>query len=371
MKILQVASFYSPTIGGMETVLRDLAEGLVAAGDEVTVLCAAPVGRNGTERIEGVSVVRSPSFGKLLSQPLTPLLPVDLHRLHSEFDVVHLHMPNPLAEAAIVSLPKGPRVVVTYHSDIIRQKVLKPLYAPIQRNVLTRSRRIVVPTNNHIRYSELLPRFESKCVVVPFGIAKQRYRLTTESRELATTLRQQHGRFVLFVGRLVYYKGLTVLIEAMREVDAKLVIVGDGPLRAIAAQTIRSGGLESRVVMVGSIPQSNLNAYLEACEVLALPSSSRAEGFGMTLLEGMVFGKPLVTTRLPSGVQSVNVDGETGLQVMPGDSVELSAALNRLLSNESLRASMAAASRRRVDDVFSLEGMIRGYREVYRLAVES
>jgi glycosyltransferase involved in cell wall biosynthesis len=371
LRVLQVASYYPPTIGGMETVVRDLAEGLVAAGDSVTVLCAAGNERSGVEETGGVSVQRSPSIGKLLSQPLTPFLPVTLHRLHRRFDIVHLHMSNPLAEAAVLSLPpaSATRVVITYHSDIVRQKRLRAFYGPVQRAVLARSRRIVVPTQNHVRYSDLLPGFADKCTVVPFGISEQRYALTPESRELAAALRRRHGRFILFVGRLVYYKGVSDLVEAMRKVDAPLVIVGDGPLRTALDEQVRSSGLGGRVFLAGALPQSELNAHFEACDVLALPSVSRAEGFGMTLLEGMVFGKPLVTTRLPSGIQVVNVDGETGLQVKPRDTVELASALNRLLADDVLRATMGVAARRRVDEVFSLEGMIRGYRKVYEQAL--
>jgi rhamnosyl/mannosyltransferase len=369
LKILQVASFYAPTIGGMETVLQDLAEGLVRSGDEVTVLCAASDGNGSDADVRGVRVLRSPSLGKVLSQPLTPLLPVTLRRLHRHFDLVHLHMPNPLAEASTLSLPARCRVVVTYHTDIVRQKALRPLYAPLRRAVLARSRRIVVPTQNHIRYSEVLPAFEAKCAVVPFGIARARYAMTAASLDLAASLRRRHGRFVLFVGRLVYYKGLVELVEAMREVEARLVIVGEGPLRAVVADRIAALGLGSRVAIAGALSQPELNAHLHACDVLVLPSISRAEGFGMTLLEGMLFGKPLVTTHLPSGFDLVNEDGKTGFRVAPRDPTALAGALRRLMSDDLLRAKMGAAARERLETVFSVERMIERYRAIYAQAL--
>jgi len=369
LKILQVASYYAPVVGGMETVLQDLAEGLLAAGDQVRVLCAATGRRGAGEIMTGVRVLRSPSLGKLLSQPLTPFLPATLRRLSRVHDLVHLHMPNPLAEAAAASLPATVPLVVTYHADVIRQKVLKPFYAPVRRAVLRRSRRIVVPTENHIKYSEVLPDFADKCVVVPFGISRARYRLTEASRARAAELRARHGRFVLFVGRLVYYKGLPQLLDSMRQVEARLVIVGDGPLRRETEKGIAARGLGERVVLAGRVAQPELNANLEACELLVLPSVSRSEGFGMTQLEGMLFGKPLVTTRLPSGVELVNEDGRTGIQVPPGDPAALATALNRLLADGALRASMGAAARERVARRFSLEQMVRGYRDVYRQAL--
>ena len=369
MRILQLASFYAPTIGGMETVLQDLAEGLVAAGAQVTVLCSSPTFQSTDRTVGGVRILRSPSLGKVLSQPISPLLPFTLRRLHRSFDLIHLHMPNPLAEAAVASLPHATPFVVTYHADIIRQKALMPLYGPVRQAVLARSRRIVVPTENHIKYSEVLPALAHKCAVVPFGISHRRYQMSDASTALADSLRMRHGRFVLFVGRLVYYKGVVELVESMRHVDAKLIVVGDGPLRAAVEAKINVLGLGARVSLVGAIEQRDLNAYFDACEILALPSVSRSEGFGMTLLEGMLCGKPLVTTRLPSGVQIVNEDGRTGLQVAPRDPAATAAALNRLLSDDPLRAAMGAAGRARLDAVFSLEQMIRGYREIYAQAL--
>lgn len=371
MRVLQIASFYAPTIGGMETVLQDLAEGLVSAGDEVTVLCAAEGGRGARETRGGVTVVRSPSLGKWFSQPMTPFLPATLAHLRRSVDVVHVHMPNPLAELATALLPGRLPVVATYHADVIRQRALWPLFGPTRTAILARSRRIVVPTEPHIRYSPVLSRLRAKCTVVPFGISPQRYVLDEAGRARAAALRERHGRFVLFVGRLVHYKGVTTLIESMRHVDGRLLIVGDGPLRALAEDTIARLGLGARVSIVGAVSQAELNAHLEACAVLVLPSVSRSENFGMILLEGMLFGKPLVTTRLRSGVEAVNQDGQTGLTVEPRDSSSLAVALAKLLADEGLCASMGAAARARLESDFSHARMVAGYRAVYEQAVAS
>jgi rhamnosyl/mannosyltransferase len=349
----------------METVLRDLADGLVAAGDRVTVLCAAGDLRGTDDALGGVRVVRSPSLGKLLSQPLTPLFPVTLHRLARDADLIHLHMPNPVAEASVLAAAAGRPIVVTYHADIIRQWFLRPAYAPVRNAVLRAARRIVVPTENHINYSEVLPAYRPKCTVVPFGISPGRYALDDDSRRLADELRRRHPRCVLFVGRLVYYKGLDVLVQAMRDVDGHLIIAGDGPLRQAVETWIAAAGVGDRVTLVGGAPQNELNAYFDACQLLVLPSASRSEGFGMTLLEGMLFGKPLVTARIPSGVQLVNEDERTGLQVPPGDSQALASAVNRLLRDAALRERLGTAGRERVRTRFSLQRMVDGYREVY------
>jgi rhamnosyl/mannosyltransferase len=365
LRVLQIASFYAPTLGGMETVLQGLAEGLVAAGDEVTVLCASEGLGGATETRGGVKVVRSPSLGKWFSQPVTPLLPATLGRIHRSFDVAHVHMPNPLAELATSLLPSHLPVVATYHADIMRQRLLWPVFAPTRRVILNRCRRILVGTEQHIRYSDVLSRLRHKCTVIPFGIARERYELGEAGRARAAALRERYGKFVLFVGRFVSYKGVPTLIESMRSVDGHLVVVGDGPMRPAVEEAIARHGLASRVSLVGAVPQAELNAYLEACAVLALPSVSRAENFGMILLEGMLFGKPLVTSRLRSGVEAVNEEGRTGLVVEPRDPAALAAALSRLLSDDALRASMGAAARARLEGHFSVEKMIAGYRAAY------
>jgi glycosyltransferase involved in cell wall biosynthesis len=369
LRVLQIASFYAPTIGGMETVLQDLAEGLVAAGDQVAVLCASEKARGAREVIGGVTVVRSPSLGKWFSQPMTPLLPLTLAKLQRSFDVAHVHMPNPLAELATALLPPRLPVVVTYHADIIRQRVLWPLFAPTRKAILARAHRIVVPTEQHVRYSDVLAPLRDKCTVVPFGISPRRYQIDDAGRARVAALRAHHGKFVLFVGRLVHYKGVTTLIESMRGVDAQLVVVGDGPLRPLAEAAIARHGLGARVSLAGALSQADLNAHLEACAVLVLPSVSRSENFGMILLEGMLFGKPLVTSRLRSGVEAVNDDGVTGLSVEPRDPAGLAAALSALLSDDARLAAMGAAARERLESHFSLDQMVAGYRAVYERAI--
>jgi rhamnosyl/mannosyltransferase len=369
LRVLQIASFYAPTIGGMETVLRDLSEGLVARGDEVTVLCAAEGPRGARETRGGVTVVRSPSLGKWFSQPVTPLLPATLAWLRGSFDVVHVHMPNPLAELAAAALAGHAPVVVTYHADVIRQRALWPLYVPTRSAILSLARSIVVPTECHVRYSAVLAPLAHKCVVVPFGLSPERYRLDEAGRARVAALRSRYGAFVLFAGRLVHYKGLTELVESVRDVDGRLVVVGDGPQRALTESIIDEFHLRARVSLVGAVSQAELNAYLEACAVLVLPSVSRSENFGMILLEGMLFGKPLVTTRLRSGVEAVNEDGVSGLVVEPRDPRALAGALNVLLADDARRAAMGRAARARLDSHFSLARMIDGYRAVYAEAV--
>lgn len=367
MKILQIGKFYHPVHGGIETVVQNLAEGLSRNGDEVTVLCSSSQTKNSIESIAGVRVWRSAYFGSLFSQPLTPFLPREIKRLVDEADVVNVHSPNPLAELSLLGFLKNRTpLIVTYHSDIVRQKFLGPMYSPFQRALLERARKIVVPTEYHIKYSSMLRSFSAKCDVIPFGLQGERYVATPHTLEKSASLKGRYGRFVLFVGRLVGYKGVKYLIEAMRSVEANLVILGRGPLEKELQAQASELGLESKIHFVtGAESQDDLNAYLHACELFVLPSISKNEAFGMVLLEAMAFAKPLVSTRIESGVRLVNDDGVTGLQVDPKDSRALAQAINTVLGDEAKRMSMAQAALDRFNTQFSADTMVKAYRALY------
>lgn len=373
MKILHVGKYYFPYHGGIETVVRSLAEGFVDRGDEVTVLCSHP-GTGGPidEWIHGVRVVRTPTLGTLASQPVSPLLPVSIERLARSHDVVHVHSPNPLAEACVLPLRKKIPVVVSYHSDVVRQRRFVPIYRPILRRFLARAGRIAVPTRHHVDSSEFLPEFSPKCRVIPFGIDPRE--LEPRRGEIATVaaLRQRYGDYALFVGRLVEYKGLPVLLRAAKSLDQSVVIVGEGPalddLRSLAGEL----GISERVHFAGRVgDRATLGAYYRASRCVVLPSISRAEAFGMTLLEAMACGRPLVSSRLDTGVSEVNEDGVTGLQVAPSDPEALATALRRILSDEALASRFGEAGLARFRERYSRAAMISSYRALYAETIES
>lgn len=371
MKILQVGKFYFPNAGGIETVVQNLSEGLVALGDQVTVLCSSYKTSSSIESINGVTVVRAPYFGKLFSQPLTPTLPFSIMRLVKQFDLVHFHSPNPLAETSALAIARAVPLVATYHADIVRQRALKPFYKPVLRAFLKRQRRVFVATHSHIENSEFIGDLGEKCSVIPFGISPSKLAPTARSRTLAAELRNRHGRFILFVGRLVEYKGLAHAIEAMAKLatthpDWKLVIVGDGPLNQALRSQASQLGIQAKVHFEGHVESNeDLNAYYEACEIFLLPSITKAEAFGMVLLEAMSFAKPLVTTQLSSGVREVNQDGVSGIQVPVADAPALGAALAKLCASESLRARLGQGALARYNSNYTADAMVRAYREEY------
>ena len=285
-----------------------------------------------------------------------------IERWDSEFS----HLPNPLAGLSFLLAGRRCPLVVTYHADIVRQRYLLKPYLALLHRVLRRADRIVVATPNHIKYSRILPRYAGKCTVIPFGIDLSRFRLTAEIARAVDAIRRAHpGPRVLFIGRLVYYKGVEYLIRAMGRVGARLFVIGSGPLEGKLKALAGSGNLEGKIAFLGWVPEREKLAHLHACDLLVLPSVEPAEAFGMTQIEAMACSKPVVSTDLPSGVACVNRHGVTGLVVPPRDPAALAGAINRLLGDAVLRRRLGAAGRRLAESEYAEQRMGQRYRRVY------
>lgn len=376
MKILQVGKYYHPHHGGIETVVKSLSQGLIQAGDEVTMLCSSDSRSSSEEWLEGVRVLRWGTATTQLSQPISPGLLRYLARLGSpaDFDLVHFHSPNPVPEIAWLCLRKKIPFVVTYHADVVRQRFTRRFYWQALRRFLSEAGRICVATRFHIVHSPVLTEFESKCAVIPFGLDQETCRLTeAPDKDLlakASEIRQRYGKFVLFVGRLVPYKGLSHLLGAMKSLDASVVVVGEGPLGNELRAEAAALGIGGRAHFLGGVKSHrDLMAHFLACELFALPSINQSEAFGMVLLEALACGKPVVTTRIPSGVNFVNQEGVTGLVAEPESSESLARAIGAILSDGALRETMARAARERFLAHFTQDRMIQGYRETYQSVV--
>jgi rhamnosyl/mannosyltransferase len=262
-------------------------------------------------------------------------------------------------------------MVLTYHSDIVRQRVMGAVYRPVQARLLERADRIIVASPPMIENSPFLRPHAAKCRVVPFGIHVERYAPTPEHVARADALRARHdGRpLVLFVGRLIYYKGVDVLVRAMAGVDADCVLVGAGPLEGDLRELATALGISERIFFVPPVSDEELAAYFRAADVFCLPSVARSEAFGIVQLEAHASGTPVVCTDLPTGVPWVNVDGETGLVVPVGDADALASALTRLLDDDGLRARMGARARERVLAEFTVDRMVDNTLAVYAEAL--
>jgi len=365
MKVLQVGKFYPPYMGGIETHLQALCGELRRVMD-VHVLAAHGEFTTKDEIFEGVPVTRVGTMFTLASAPFCPAMVSRISA--SDADLVHIHLPNPTAILAYLASGHRGRLVVSYHSDIVRQKVLGRLFDPILQAALSRSSAIIVASVDYLQTSPTLSSFRTRCHIIPYGIRVEDFK---RSDPIAVRhLRQQHGdRLILSVGRLVYYKGFEYLIRAMTKVHGRLLIVGDGPLRNRLQALAISLGIPDRVTFLGEIPNQLLSACYHATRLFVLPSVARSEAFGIVQLEAMACGKPVVNTSLDSGVPFVSLDGITGFTVPPADPDALARAINILLEDPALNSQFGEAARRRVEREFTLELMVGRVIHLYQVVL--
>ena len=373
MKVLHLGKF-DGDVGGIERYLRALLGGLPE--DIVPVnLVANDDARTDEHRQYRYLTVRTASHGIVASVAVAPSMPLIARRLHREhrFDIVHLHFPDPLGQLTAMTLPRSIKRVVSWHSDIIKQRTALAVYRPFLNAFVRDADAIIGATPQHFSSSQQMapgkPRQLRK--VIPYGFDPDALGWTDAARRTRATLELQRGcRPTIFtVGRHVYYKGFDVLIRAMRAVDAVLWIGGRGPLTENLQRAAQEAGVSDRVRFPGFIPDAELIAYYDACDVFCMPSTERAEQFGLVQLEAMHCGKPVVATRLGTGVEYVTLDDVTGLLVEPGSEQALGQALSRLLGDPHLRARLGEAGRRRVAEEFSVAQMVEKTVALYRSLV--
>jgi rhamnosyl/mannosyltransferase len=366
MRVLTMVKSFYPLIGGLETTVYEITSGLSKDYD-ITLLTVSEDRKFRDENYHRFRVIKTPLLIKTLSTPLSVSYPNWLKKLTQKTELIHLHSPHPLGEFSLRLFPPRARLVVTYHFDIVRQKNWKWLYDPLLKKIFKRADAIVVSNPNLLSSSEIIKLFSEKCVVIPYGIQIDEYRLNPEELKQASNLKTKYPKpLILFVGRLVYYKGLEYLIRAMQKVNAQLVIIGEGPLRKYLEALTQKLNLSARVEFVNHLSKKELRLYYHICDIFVLPSVARTEAFGMVLLEAMIYGKPLVTTELGTGTSYVNLHEKTGYVVPPANPEALAWAINKLISNQELRHAMGNYAYLRVKNEFNIERCLERYRELYK-----
>ncbi|MBZ8140428.1 glycosyl transferase family 1 [Rubrivivax gelatinosus] len=366
---LQLSKFYPPILGGIETIVRDITQGLVDRGWNVDVLCAntqpTTVIEEGHPRI-----VRAASLAKVASTSMAPAMIRQLARL-GRHDIVHIHLPDPMTNLALWLVRPQARVVVHWHSDIVKQKTLLKLYAPLQSWLLRRADAIIATSPPYAASSPWLQPHMDKVHFVPGCIEDPLHGQDEPTlRAQVERIRASVGgrRIVFALGRMTYYKGFDVLIDAAARLpeDTVVLLGGVGELQEELQARAQSLGLGDRVRFVGRIPEEELAAHYQAADVFCLPSLMRSEAFGMVLVEALAHGRPIVATEIPgSGVPWVNRHGLSGLNVPPGDAPALARALNRLLADSALARTFGAAGRERFERDFTVPTMIDAVEKLY------
>lgn len=372
MRLLQISKFFPPEHGGIEACARELAEGFSAAGIANDVLCCARGRATLRERAAaGYGVVRAGSLGLLHSTSMAPALIAETRRAAGDYDVLHVHMPDPMAALAVWrARPRG-KLVLHWHSDVVRQRLALKLYGPLQRWLLARADAIVATSEPYAAASRALAPWRDKLAVIPVGIGDNAARLRTD-RVAALKACHAGKKIVFALGRMASYKGFDVLIEAAARLsDDRVVLIGGaGPLLDRYRAQVDRLGLAERVRLLGPMTDDDLITHLHGADVFCLPSITRAEAFGVAMLEAMAAGRPVVASDIPgSGVPWVNQDGVTGFNVRLGDAPALAQAIERVLGDDALAARMGAASRQRYRSEFTAAAMTRRFIDLYgRLA---
>jgi len=365
MRVLHFCKTYFPdSVGGIEQVIRQMCVGTGRLGVTNQVLALSRARDLAPIEFEGHTVHRVPLNFEVASNAVSLQAIGQLARMAREADVVHYHFPWPFLDMAHFLARIDKPTVVTYHSDIVRQKALLRLYRPLMNRFLGSVDAIVATSPNYLATSTVLDRYRDKTRVIAFGLDRAGYP-EPDSARLAHWRARVGPKFFLFVGVLRYYKGLHILLDALVGTQYPVVIVGAGPIeRELRAHAERLG--LKNVMFVGALDELDKVALLRLCYAVAFPSHLRSEAFGISLLEGAMFGKPMISSEIGTGTTYINVHGESGLVVPPSDPQALRAALRTLWDNPDMARAMGAKAEARYWQLFTSAQMADEYAALYR-----
>ena len=370
IKVLHFGRFYNDKFGGTERYVDALLEGIKEI-IRVDNFVANEDFSNKIIKKDGYNIYKAACLGMLNSVPICPVMPLWLRSLNAKtgYDIIHLHFPDPMSHLAAYALPANTKVVISWHSDVIRQKKALKLYRPFLDHIIKRADAIIAATPKHFTSSTQLDKADSsKCHVIPYGIDYSSFQ-NSEAIEAATPIREKYGnkKIIFTVGRHVYYKGYEYLIRAMKKVeDGILLLGGSGPLTSQLQEAAHDAGVGDKIVFLGRISESELPSYYHASDLFCLPSVEPSEAFGIVQIEAMACKKPVICCELNNGVTYVNKDGVTGLVVPPRDSDSLSRAINELLSDDDKQIRMGIAGYHHATTEFSISQMCEKTIELYK-----
>ena len=376
MRVLFLTKHYPPSEGGIERYGHMLCTELKRRKIHVEVIAASEehqVSRE--EMVDDVRVHRLDYQLKLSSTPITCGLLSLLPRLAPDFDLIHLNFPNPWTDVLYLSLCGKMKSVLTYHSDIFRQSgtlsgAFLKSYQPLIHHLLKRVSAIIATSPNCVDTSPFLSRNRERCHIIPMPVDLTSLEITPE--DCVGSAAKKYGTFVLFVGRLVYYKGVRHLIDAMTHINGvNLVVVGRGPLERELREQANKLEIDDRVFFLGKVPDDALRLLYHGCRCCVLPSVAHAEGFGMVLAEAMSCAKPVISTELATGTSYVNIEGVTGFVVPPGDAISLAERISRLINDEVLYERLGSQGRSRVLKNFTKDIVVDKTVDIYRNVLES
>lgn len=364
MRILHIYKNYYPfSVGGVEKHIHSLSASLYEKGIECAIVTTQQNPSVSSHTIDNCRVHYFPATFEIASCPFSFKLLRNFRGLARDFDILHYHFPWPFADLTSLVSSMNKPIVVTYHSDIIRQKWLKLIYEPIMHLFLNQADAIIASSNNYLQSSPVLKKYTQKTIVIPFGLDRSQY--PTPPEETITYWRNQVGEnFFLFVGVLRYYKGLEFLLEAVRNTNIPVVIAGCGPEEIGLAQ-IKAKHKMDNVKFVGRISEQDKTALYQLCRASVVPSHLRTEAFCISLLESLIYGKPAISTELNTGTSFVNQHNVSGLVVPPANPPAIKQAMQLLLTDETLYQRLKQGTHTHYQQHFKLNSMRDRHIELY------
>lgn len=368
MRVLHFYRTYSQSYGGIEQVIRQLCTGTQAHGIEPEVLVLSRDRSAGDEIIDGHRVIRVPMDFEIASTGFSRAVFARFRERAAQADLIHYHFPWPFMDVVhfACDVPgMNKPTLLTYHSDIVRQKLLLQLYRPLMHRFLGSVDRIVASSPNYLASSSVLARYRDKVTVIPYGLDRHGSSYPTPGPARLEYWRKQVGtKFFLFVGVLRYYKGLHILLEAAQDREYPIVIVGAGPVETELKAHAARLGLRN-VTFLGALPDEDKVALLSLCHALVFPSHLRSEAFGISLLEGAMFGKPMISSEIGTGTSFINIDKETGCVVPPGDAPAFRQAMDFLWTHPEQATALGKQAAARYENLFTARKMAENYAMLY------
>jgi glycosyltransferase involved in cell wall biosynthesis len=369
MRILHFFKTYYPdTTGGIEQVIFQLCQGSRVLGVESQVLTISQDPFPARLQMADHQVTRAKENFNLASTGLSMRVFSQFKEMAAEADLVHFHFPWPLMDLVHFATGHGRPTVLSYHSDIVKQRTLLKLYGPLMKRFLRSMDRIVVASPNYLASSEVLKPFADKTMVIPYGLDQSAY--PKASTETLSHLRKSlPEKFFLFVGVLRYYKGLDSLLNALEGVDYPVVILGSGPQELELKAQAQKLQLRN-VLFLGRLDDEEKVCLLQMCYALVFPSHLRSEAFGISLLEASMYGKPMISCEIGTGTTYVNIHEETGLAVPPDSPVALREAMHRLWNNPEETQRFGNNARSRFQELFTADRMCENMVQVYNEVID-
>jgi len=368
MKILQVGKTF-PLVGGVDKVIFELSNGISKNGVQCDVLCASVTKEDCFIKINKFyTIYATGSLGKFAATWLSPRMIIKLRKIIKEYDIVHIHHPDPMASLALFCCNlKHKKIVLHWHSDIVKQQYLLKFYRPLQDWLIKRADRIIATSSTYAYGSSYINKYIDKTIIIPIGV-EVNYSL---SQDLKQQLNDKYlGKKIIYsLGRLCYYKGFEYLIDSAKYLDDSYVILigGTGPLENKLSKQISKSNLGNKVKLLGKIAENEMGTYFSECTLFCLPSIEKSEAFGIVQIEAMSFSKPIIATTIKdSGVSWVNKHGYSGLNVEPKNAKQLANAIKSMCDDDVVLKQCSLNARQRFEDEFTSNLMINRVLDLYR-----